>query len=96
MKVDCSCCDGTGKVLAPEVIARKAEKELISYLGKTASKTVAVEVHPFVGSVLTREGGQIIPELEKAFDKKIVVKPTNNIKYEEIKIHEIDIDTLVC
>ena len=96
MKIDCPHCDGTGKILSPESIARKAEKELISYLGRSESKAVEIEVHPSVGSVLTRHEGQIIPELESAFDKRIVVKLSNNVKYEEIKIHEIDMDTLVC
>lgn len=96
MTVDCSCCDGTGKVLAPEAIARNVEKEVTRYLGTTLARAIQVEVHPSVAAVLNRSGGHLVVELENMFKKKITVKSSDNIKYQEIKIHEIDIDSLVC
>jgi ribonuclease G len=34
--------------------------------------------------------------IENSFGKKLIIKANNDIKHEEIKIREIDIDSLVC
>ena len=49
---DCPYCDGTGKILSPESIARNVEKEISKYFTKTIANAIQVEVHPSVAEVL--------------------------------------------
>ena len=55
-----------------------------------------VEVHPSVAAVLKGSNRQSLARLEEIFNKKIVVKSSGNIKHEDVKIKEIDSDSLVC
>ncbi|MCX7709917.1 MAG: Rne/Rng family ribonuclease [Clostridia bacterium] len=96
LNVDCPYCDGTGKILSPESIARNVEKEISKYFAQTIANAIQVEVHPSVAAILTGKEGETLSRMEKAYNKRIVVKPSDAVKHEEIKIKEIDIDSLVC
>ncbi|MCX7842162.1 MAG: Rne/Rng family ribonuclease [Clostridia bacterium] len=96
MHIDCPYCDGTGKILSPEAVARNVEKEIKNYFSQTIANAIQVEVHPTVAQVLTGMDGHNLAEMEKAYGKKIVIKASHEIKHEEMKIREIDIDSLVC
>lgn len=96
MNTDCPCCEGTGKILSPEAVARNAEKEIGRYFGQTRANAVQVEVHTSVAEVLKADTGGIFTRLEEAFGKKIVVKASEDLRHEEIKIRDVDINTLVC
>ncbi|MCX7711613.1 MAG: Rne/Rng family ribonuclease [Clostridia bacterium] len=93
---DCPYCDGTGKILSPEAVARNVEKEIKNYFSQTIAHAIQVEVHPSVADILTGFEGKSLEEMQKAYNKKILVKASNDIKHEEMKIKEIDIDSLVC
>ncbi|NJD02526.1 MAG: Rne/Rng family ribonuclease [Ruminiclostridium sp.] len=95
LMTDCSHCDGTGKVLSPEAIARNAEKEISRYFGQTAADAIQVEVHPSVAAVLCGERDGFT-KMGDACGKKISIKPSVDVRYDEIKIREIDINSLVC
>ncbi len=96
MLAECPYCDGTGRILSPESIARNVEKEINRYFTQTIANAIQVEVHPSVASILTGVDGQSLARMEKTFNKRIIVKASNGVKHEEIKIKEIDINTLVC
>jgi ribonuclease G len=96
MNVTCPYCDGTGKILAPESVARNVQKEIERYFNETIANAIQVEVHTSVAAILTGPDGQKLAALESAYNKKIVVKGSEQIKHEEIKIREIDINSLVC
>ena len=95
LMTDCTHCDGTGKVLSPEAIARNVEKEISRYFEQTIAGAIQVEVNPSVAAVLNedRDG---FARMEDAYGKKISIKSSDDIGYDEIKIREIDISTLVC
>jgi len=95
MLSDCPYCDGIGKILSPESIARNVEKEINRYFTQTIANAIQVEVHPSVAVILTGADGQRLSMMEKTFNKRIVVKESNEVKHEEIKIKEIDINSLV-
>lgn len=95
MLSDCPYCDGIGKILSPESIARNVEKEINRYFTQTIANAIQVEVHPSVAVILTGADGQRLSMMEKTFNKRIVVKESNEVKHEEIKIKEIDINLLV-
>lgn len=96
MTVECPYCDGTGRVLSSESIARNVEKEIAKYFSQTIARAIEVDVHPEVASVLLGGDGQKLKRMEDAYGKKIVIKATSDLKHRDIKIKEIDINTLVC
>jgi ribonuclease G len=96
MNIECPHCEGTGKILAPETVARNAEKEIISFINHSTAEAIQIEVHPAVGALLTGESGNILSRIENTYGKKLVMKESNEGRHEEIKICEIDIDSLVC
>lgn len=96
MYIDCSYCDGTGKNLSPETTARNVEKEINKYFTQTIAKAILVEVHPTVADILTGVDGENLKKIEQTFDKKIVIKGAEGLKNEDMKIREVDINTLVC
>lgn len=96
MTVDCPYCDGTGRILSPESIARNVEKQIYNYFNQTIANAIQVEVHPSVAAVLTGSDGENLSRLEDVYNKKIVIKASTGVKHDEIKIKEIDINSLVC
>jgi ribonuclease G len=96
MTMECPCCDGTGRVLSAESVAGNAEREIESYFSHSIATAVRVEVNPSVAEILLRNEGRIIKELENNLRKRIVLKASDALKLEEIKIREIDINSLVC
>lgn len=96
MNTDCPCCEGTGKILSPEAVARNAEKEIGRYFGQTIANAIQVEVHASVAEVLKTDAGGNVTRLEETFGKKIILKGSEDLGYEEIKIRDVDINTLVC
>lgn len=96
MTIDCPYCDGTGKILSPEAVARNVEKEISRYFGKTIANAIQVEVHASVAAVLQEDGSESFSKMEETYGKKIILKPSDNMKHEEIRIRDVDINSLVC
>jgi ribonuclease G len=92
---DCTYCEGTGKVLSPESIARNVEKEISKYFTKTIANAIQVNVHQSVAKVLSGENGDNLKRIESTFNKKIVIKGSEDVKIQDMKIKEIDIDSLL-
>ncbi len=95
LTTECTCCDGTGRVLSPEAVARNVEKEISRYFGQTMANAIQVEVHPSVAAVL-KQDKEGFARLEEVYGKKISIKSVPEAKDDEIKIRDIDINTLVC
>lgn len=96
LSIDCPYCCGTGAVLSPETVARNAEREISRVFTQTLANGVQIEVHPDVAKILAGADKKNIERLESRFNKKIVLKESNDLRHEEIKVKEIDNDTLVC
>ncbi len=94
MLSECPYCDGTGKILSPESIARNVEKEINRYFTQTIANAIQVEVHPSVAVILNGVDGQSLQRMEKTFNKRILIKASDSVKHEEIKIKEIDINSI--
>lgn len=86
LHVDCPYCEGTGKMLTPEAIARNVEKEIGKYFTQTVAKAVQVEVHPSVANVLKTDMNGNFTRLQEAYDKKVMFKPSDKVKYDEMRI----------
>lgn len=96
MTTDCPHCEGTGKILSPESIARNIEKEIERYLSQTIAHAIQVEVHPAVAPILRGSNSEYISKVESSFNKKICIRPSNDLKQDDVKIKEVDINTIVC
>lgn len=96
MSVDCPHCDGTGKILSPESVARNVEKEIANYFNRSIANAIKVELHPSVASLLNDCDRDAVDRLEDSYGKKVVIEASEMVRYDEIKIREIDINTLVC
>jgi len=96
MSVECPYCEGLGKILAPESVVRNAEKEVCNYFTHTNVNAVQLEVHPSVAALIEKGEKNLQKHIENNFGKKIVIRANKDLKHDEIKIREIDIDSLVC
>ncbi len=94
MTSECTCCEGTGRVLSVESIARNVEKDIGSYFSQNLAKAVQVDVHPSVAEALSECGS--IKELENILGKRIILKASDNLKPDQTNIREIDSSSLVC
>lgn len=70
----CPYCDGRGKVVSEETMARRVRTDIRRILKHTASEAILVEVHPAVAALLIGSGGSNLRELEKEVGKTIFVK----------------------
>jgi len=93
---DCYFCGGTGKVLSNESIARNIEKRIGQYCTRTYSKALLVEVNPAIQLPLRGANGENLARMEEFYGKKIILKSSDILKYDEVKFKDIDIDCPVC
>ena len=96
LNVVCPYCDGSGKVLSPEGIARNIAKEITRYMSQTTANTLQVELHPAVERVLKSDINGYFSRLQETYNRKILFKGSEKLRYDEIRINQVDIRTLVC
>jgi len=72
------------------------EKEINRYFEQIITDAIQVEVHPSVAAIFEEDNRGSLSRMEEIYNKKIVLKSSNDIKHEEIKIKNIDINPLVC
>lgn len=88
LTTECNCCDGTGRVLSPEAIARNVEKEIAKYFLQSTAAAIQVEVHMIIANAL-KEDDEGMSRLEAAYGKKIIIKAAADCKYDEIRIKAV-------
>lgn len=93
---DCPFCDGTGRVLSTESIARNIEKRICQYSADTNAEGIKVEVHPEIKALLKGVDGENLVRMEKSYNKRIVMVESGTLKNEEVRITDIDTESLVC
>lgn len=83
--MNCPTCGGSGKVVSPESVAFRLERELLEHR-KTDEEAVWVEVNQTVADLLLGEKESYRPILEEAIAKRLIVTMTeNDLNYYEIK-----------
>jgi ribonuclease G len=92
----CPYCNGTGMILSSESVARNAEREIGKVFSQSLANAVRIEVHPEVAQILLGADNKNIEKLESKLGKKILVKGSNELGREEIRIKEIDNDKMLC
>lgn len=86
LQKQCPYCEGRGRVLSEETMARKAKREIRKALRHTAVEAMLVEAHPAVASMLIGPGGLYLRELEKETGRYIYVKGCADLGVEDVRI----------
>lgn len=82
----CTYCDGRGKVLSEETMARRVRAEIRRILKQSSSEALLMEVHPTVAALLIGAGGANLKELEKELGKTIYVRGNSEVHLEEMSL----------
>ena len=98
LKINCPCCDGEGKVLAPHTVFNRLRKQTLQILKGSKIRRMYIEVHPDVKAVmeqLEKRNGTLFPEVDDAtffvrgndsmHPEKYVVRPLPDKKLQEAK-----------
>lgn len=87
LQVECPCCEGTGKVIVPEMIAKDIIREMDKIFNEQVTGSVIVEAHNLVIKELETNSQDSIATLRGKYNKNIVfkVKNTQNIEDFEVK-----------
>ncbi len=82
----CPYCEGTGRVLSEETVAKKIERELKRIFTHTNSEAALIEAHPSVAALVIGSGGEHLARLEKMFNRYIYIKGSSHLHPEEIEV----------
>ncbi len=85
MMIHCPTCGGSGKVLSPETVAFRLERELLEHR-KNEEEAVWIETNQAVADLLLGDKESYRPILEEAIAKKMIVTTIkNDVNQYEIK-----------
>lgn len=82
----CHYCDGRGKVLSEETMARRVRAEIRRTLRSSASDAILMEVHPGVAALLIGPGGANLRELERELGKFIYIRGSADCHLEQMRL----------
>jgi ribonuclease G len=82
----CSYCCGKGKVLTPEAVCNKVERELKKLLQNSKVEAVLMEMNSEVAALMIGSGGLYLKKLEAETGKNIFVRGSDNLHIEKYKI----------
>lgn len=82
----CHCCDGRGKLLSEETMARRVRAEIRRIMKQSSSEALLMEVHPSVAALLIGAGGSNLKELEKELGKVIYIRGNNEVHLEQMNL----------
>jgi ribonuclease G len=89
MEKVCPYCEGKGKILSEETMAKKVERELTRIFRTRRGEAVLLEVHPSVASVVIGTGGSRLSQLEQRYGKYIFIKGKEELHPEEIRVKAV-------
>jgi ribonuclease G len=82
----CHYCDGRGKLLSEETMARRVRAEIRRILKQSSSEALLMEVHPSVAALLIGAGGTNLKQLEDELGKLIYIRGNNEVHLEEMNL----------
>ncbi|HEY8347215.1 MAG TPA: Rne/Rng family ribonuclease [Symbiobacteriaceae bacterium] len=85
----CPYCDGRGRVLSEETMARRVRAEIRRILKHSSSEALLMEVHPAVASLLIGPGGSHLKQLEEELGKTIYIRGNSEIHLEEMRLRAL-------
>jgi ribonuclease G len=82
----CHYCEGRGYTKSPTTVAYDIFREIRRIGSSPEEQNIVIGVHPAVADVLLEEEHQGIDDLERQFNKKIIVKPDLTLHLEQYDI----------
>ncbi len=82
----CPYCEGRGKTLSEETMARRVRAEIRRILKQSSSEALLMEVHPSVAALLIGPGGSNLKALEAELGKTIYIRGNNAAHLEEMHL----------
>jgi len=89
LQKQCPYCEGRGKVLSEETMARRVRREIRRILRQSTSDAILIEVHPSVAALVIGSGGQALKELEKDLRKSIFIKGSEDCHIEDMRLRAL-------
>ncbi len=86
MQQTCSYCQGKGRVLSPEAVSGKVERELKRILQREEVEAILVETNSEVAALLIGSGGLYLKKLEGETGKSIFIRGSDNLHVEQYKM----------
>ncbi len=85
----CPYCDGKGRILSEETMAKKVERELARIFNLRKGEAILIEVDPLVAALVIGSGGSKLSQLEQQYGKYIFIKGKEGLHPEEMRIKAI-------
>ncbi|HEY3363728.1 MAG TPA: Rne/Rng family ribonuclease [Symbiobacteriaceae bacterium] len=82
----CHYCDGRGKLLSEDTMARRVRAEIRRIMKQSSSEALLMEVHPSVAALLIGTGGANLKGLEAELGKTIYVRGNNDVHLEQMNL----------
>ncbi|MBS4031037.1 MAG: Rne/Rng family ribonuclease [Clostridiales bacterium] len=82
----CPYCGGRGKVLCPDVISAKTERQLKSYMASLDDEALLAEMHYSVAGLLIGPSGSYLKKLEEETGKAIFIRGSDTMHIEKYRI----------
>ena len=82
----CPCCLGTGRILSPQTIVKKIEKEIKKIFLNQSIRKIQIEVHKEIEEVLLGQYGKYLESMSKEQGKKINIICNDFFHRDEFKI----------
>jgi ribonuclease G len=90
--MDCPCCDGTGKVLLPQMVAKEIEREVERLINQKMAAGIIIEAHPLVIHEIENE----INGIMERYNKNIILKQKHTKNIEEYDVKDVDNIKFLC
>ncbi len=90
LQTECPCCDGTGRVIIPEMIAKDIERQVDKLFNDSMPSSIIITAHPLVIKELQGGSDNIIEQMKKRYNKSIIVKIKDSQNIEEFEVKDID------
>ncbi|MBI1820301.1 MAG: Rne/Rng family ribonuclease [Nitrospirae bacterium] len=82
----CHYCEGRGHIRSASTICYEIFREIKRIGNSPREKKVIVTAHPSVANLMYDEERQGVEDLEKAFKKRIIIKPDHNMHLEHYNV----------
>lgn len=96
LQTDCPCCNGTGKIILPEMIAKEIEREVDKLFRDCMAKGIIIEAHPLIIKELEGNNQENINKIKQKYNRKVIIKQKNTQNIEEFEVKDIDNIEFLC
>ncbi len=90
MRIPCPYCEGRGRVLSAETMARRVRREVRRLARESKAPAILIEVHPQVAGTLFKDGAGWVRALEETSGKHLRIKGRDGMHLERVNVTEAE------